>query len=218
MNGEPEVKKVKRDRSLRTEEDRAPTAGQKKGNGLQGDGAPLAEMTDRHAGIVYWLSWSILEDSREAEEVLYKTFLKAHSYMVSSGHGSVSFFWLARTALNEALETLRFRDTEKWEAFGQAVESADASNPMEVVDWAENAEQRYSAEELAKIVIEAVRTLSPASRVVFLLHDVTKLSSKDISQLLDMSLADVKQRTLRGRMQLRERLDPYFRQLAGGPA
>jgi RNA polymerase sigma-70 factor, ECF subfamily len=83
--------------------------------------------------------------------------------------------------------------------------------PMEVADWAPHPEQRYRTSELRDILIKALRELRPALRAVFGLRDIEGLSTAETADALNLSHAAVKARLCRGRLQLRERLNRYFR-------
>jgi len=51
---------------------------------------------------------------------------------------------------------------------------------------------------------------------VFVLRDVEGLSTEETAQALDLSVPAVKSRLLRARLQLRERLNKYFKKKKGG--
>ena len=66
--------------------------------------------------------------------------------------------------------------------------------------------------ELRDILIKALRELRPALRAVFVLRDIEGLSTAQTADVLNLSHAAVKARLCRGRLQLRERLNMYFRE------
>ena len=77
--------------------------------------------------------------------------------------------------------------------------------------------QRYSQEELRGILETAISKLAPRYRIVFHLRDIEGFSSKETAQTLHLSLATVKSRARRARLQLRDLLDVYFRPMKGKP-
>jgi len=83
--------------------------------------------------------------------------------------------------------------------------------PMEVIDWAPDPEQLYSTSELRDILIKALRELRPILRTVFVLRDIEGLSIAETAEVLNLSYSAVKARLWRGRLQLRESLNRYFR-------
>jgi DNA-directed RNA polymerase specialized sigma24 family protein len=99
---------------------------------------------------------------------------------------------LARIAVSETLAKLHKRGSGNLVPFGQEAEADGALMPQEVVDWGDNAEQRYTGEELRKIVHEAIQGLRPSSRCVFLLRDVAKLRTQEIADLLQLSVPSIK--------------------------
>ncbi len=86
---------------------------------------------------------------------------------------------------------------------------------QELQDWGPNPEQRYSQEELRGILETAISKLAPRYHIVFHLRDIEGFSSKETAQTLHLSLATVKARTRRARLQLRDSLDAYFRPMKG---
>ena len=77
--------------------------------------------------------------------------------------------------------------------------------------WDDDPEKKYSREELAGILDEAVQSLKPSFRTVFVLRDIEELSTEETAQTLGISIPAVKSRLLRARLQLREKLTRYFR-------
>jgi RNA polymerase sigma-70 factor (ECF subfamily) len=83
--------------------------------------------------------------------------------------------------------------------------------PLEVVDWAPNAEQLYWASELRQILTQTLEEVRPPLRAVFVLRDIEDLSIDQTAVVLGLSQAAVKARLWRARLQLREGLNRYFR-------
>ena len=72
--------------------------------------------------------------------------------------------WLTRIAINEALMKLRGRRPTV--SLDDERESENDSVVHELEDWGPSPEQRYSQEELQRILNEAMDQLSPGLRVV----------------------------------------------------
>ncbi len=181
------------------------------GSRLKTVGTDFASLLDRDAGMVYWLAWYITEDNQDAEDVLQRTFLKAHSDFAQFQQNESSVTWLMRIALTEMFAKLRIRDASKLLRLSLEAEADAAFVPQEVLDWGDEAEKRYTSDELRRIVHEAIRSLTPFSRVVFLLRDVAKLRTEEIADLLHLSVPSIKSHLLRSRLQLREHLNKYFK-------
>jgi RNA polymerase sigma-70 factor (ECF subfamily) len=175
-----------------------------------GDRAEFARLVDAYSPQVYRLALKILNDPQDAEDVLQETFLKALRAVASfEGRSSLST-WLYRIAVNEALMALRRRkgivvsiDDEKEDDDGQ-------SEPVEIVDWCCLPERDLLSVEARLSLDQAIETLSPALRAVFVLRDIQGLSVKETAEALEVSEAVVKTRLLRARLKLREELSVYY--------
>ena len=83
--------------------------------------------------------------------------------------------------------------------------------PTEFADWAPNPEQLYRESELRDILGKTLAELRTSVRTVFVLQDLEGLSTDQTAQVLNLSHSAVKSRLWRARLQLRERLNKYFR-------
>ena len=80
-----------------------------------------------------------------------------------------------------------------------------------IEDWGPNPEERYSQEELRRILDRGINKLSASNRIVFHLRDIEEFSSEETARTLNLSVSAVKARLTRARLQLRSFLDVYFR-------
>jgi RNA polymerase sigma-70 factor (ECF subfamily) len=93
----------------------------------------------------------------------------------------------------------------------EPIDTGEDEVPREIAVWDENPEETYSREELADILEEAIQSLKPAYRTVFVLRDIEELSIEETAEALGLSISAVKSRLLRARLQLREKLTRQFR-------
>src|SRR5205085_9530267 len=121
------------------------------------------------------------------------------------------YTWLVRIAVNESLMKLRKRRTAKTVSIDEDVQTEEDSVPREVADWSPNPEQLYNQSELQEILAKTIQGLPSSFRTVFVLRDVEGLSTEETAEALDLSVPAVKSRLLRARLQLRDRLNRYFK-------
>jgi RNA polymerase sigma-70 factor (ECF subfamily) len=95
------------------------------------------------------------------------------------------------------------------------VKTEEDSMPREIADWSPNPEQLYTQSELKEILGKTIQGLPPSFRTVFVLRDVEGLSTEETASALELSVPAVKSRLLRARLQLRERLNKYFKRRDG---
>lgn len=176
-----------------------------------GDGAAFDQLLNRYERKVYRLAKNITNNDQDAEDVLQETFLKAYSH-ISGFQGNSKFYtWLVRIAVNESLMKLRKRKSDKTVSLDEGIDTGEEVMVREVAAWEDDPEQRYSQVEMRAILDEAIASLRPAFRTVFVLRDIEELSTEETAQALDLSIPAVKSRLLRARLQLREKLTRFFR-------
>jgi RNA polymerase sigma-70 factor (ECF subfamily) len=98
----------------------------------------------------------------------------------------------------------------------EEVKTEEDSVPREVADWSPNPEQQYTQAELKELLSKTIQGLPPSFRTVFVLRDVEGLSTEETADALELSIPAVKSRLLRARLQLRERLNRYFKRGGNG--
>ena len=176
-----------------------------------GDGAAFAELVKQYDRRVFRMAKQITQNEEDAEDVLQETFLKAYSHLDDFQGNSKFYTWLVRIAVNEALMKLRKRRSDRTVPLDDPIDTGEDELPREVAVWDENPEEKYSREELAEILDEAVQGLKPAYRTVFVLRDIEELSIEETAEALKLSISAVKSRLLRARLQLREKLTRQFK-------
>jgi len=176
-----------------------------------GDAAAFSELVNRYERRIFRLAKRITQNDEDAEDVLQEAFLKAYQNLDSFQGNSKFYTWLVRISVNEALMKLRKRKTDKTVPLDEPMDTGEETVQREIAVWEGNPEQRYSQEELHGILDEAIDSLKPVYRTVFVLRDVEEMSTEETAEALNLSIPAVKSRLLRARLQLRERLTRMFR-------
>jgi len=181
-----------------------------------GDVAAFEELVRRYDRNIFRIAQHITQNREDAEDVMQDAFLKAYENLEQFQGNSKFYTWLVRIAVNESLMKLRRRRTDRTVSLDEDIETEEDTMPREVADWSPNPEQLYKQGELKDILRKTVHGLPASFRTVFVLRDVEGLSTEETAQALDLSIPAVKSRLLRARLQLRERLNKYFRKTRGG--
>jgi RNA polymerase sigma-70 factor (ECF subfamily) len=182
----------------------------------KGDVGAFGELVKRYDRNVFRIALHITQNREDAEDVVQDAFLKAYENLEQFQGQSKFYTWLVRIAVNEALMKLRRRRPERMVSLDQDVQTEEDSMPREVADWSPNPEQLYNQAELRDILGKTIQGLPPSFRTVFVLRDVEGLSTEETAQALELSVPAVKSRLLRARLQLRERLNRYFKKRQAG--
>jgi len=182
----------------------------------QGDVGAFEQLVKRYDRNVFRIAQHITQNREDAEDVVQDAFLKAYENLDQFQGNSKFYTWLVRIAVNESLMKLRRRKTSKTVSMDEEVETEEGSMPREFADWSPNPEQQYGQSELGDILRKTIQGLPTSFRTVFVLRDVEGLSTEETAEMLDLSIPAVKSRLLRARLQLRERLNKYFKKNKNG--
>ncbi len=181
-----------------------------------GDVGAFEELVRRYDRNVFRIAQHITQNREDAEDVVQDAFMKAYENLPQFQMQSKFYTWLVRIAVNEALMKLRRRRPERMVSLDEEVRTEEDSMPREIADWSPNPEQQYNQAELKDILGKTIQGLPPSFRTVFVLRDVEGLSTEETAEALNLSIPAVKSRLLRARLQLRERLNKYFKARKGG--
>jgi RNA polymerase sigma-70 factor (ECF subfamily) len=180
-----------------------------------GDIGAFESLVRRYDRNVFRIAQHITQNREDAEDVVQDAFLKAYQNLGQFQGQSKFYTWLVRIAVNEALMRLRRRRPERMVSIDEDVKTEEDSMPREIADWSPNPEQLYTQSELKDILGKTIQGLPPSFRTVFVLRDVEGLSTEETASALELSVPAVKSRLLRARLQLRERLNKYFKRRNG---
>lgn len=177
-----------------------------------GDFAAFDELVGRYHRKVLRIVQHITHNLDDAQDVVQETFLKVFQNLTHFRGDSQFSTWLFRIAVNQSLMGLRKQRTKQRLGAEFPLNADEEGNlPLDFSDWRPNPEELYETAELRELLSRALQELRPALRVVFVLHDVEGHSLRETADALGVSLPAVKTRSLRARLQLRERLSMYFR-------
>ncbi|MBI5086005.1 MAG: RNA polymerase sigma factor [Acidobacteria bacterium] len=177
----------------------------------RGDVAAFSSLITTYERRVYRMARQITQNDEDAEDVIQETFLKAFEHIDSFQGQSKFYTWLTRIAVNESLMKLRKRKSDRTVSLDDNIETDEEPIVREIAVWDDTPELKYSQEEIRQILAKAVEGLKPIFRTVFILRDVEELSTEETAEALGLSIAAVKSRLLRARLQLREKLTRIFK-------
>ena len=180
-----------------------------------GDIGAFESLVRRNDRNVFRIAQHITQNREDAEDVVQDAFLKAYQNLGQFQGQSKFYTWLVRITVNEALMRLRRRRPERMVSIDEDVKTEEDSIPREIADWSPNPEQQYTQAELKDLLGKTIQGLPPSFRTVFVLRDVEGLSTEETASALELSVPAVKSRLLRARLQLRERLNKYFKRRDG---
>ena len=174
------------------------------------DPEAFEELVTRYGPRIFRLAQRITRNREDAEEVSQDSFARAFLHMDTFRGDSRFSTWLSRIAINQSLMKLR---TRRWREsqFDSPAGNEDTAYYAEIADHTPTPEQRYSQEEVQRILTSAMGELPTTLREVLHLREVEEYSTEETANMLGLSISAVKSRALRGRQLLRRALTKYFR-------
>lgn len=168
----------------------------------EGDLDAFAAIVQRHERRLRLVLLRILADTRDVEEAVQDAFVQAWRNLDRYRGEAALFTWLYRIGVNAALARTRRRELvpvhlESMEAEGAAHVAAEVQP-----------ESAAEAHDLRSRIFAALAELPFEHREAVVLRDVAGLSNEEVAEALDISLAAAKSRIHRGRLRLRELLEP----------
>ena len=171
-----------------------------------GDHEAFYALVSRFERPLYRAAVAITRNAADAEDVVQETFLRAFEHLGQFRGESKFQTWLTQIALNTARMKLRKDHGGLWESLDRPRDTEDGTMPQDVSEWRENPEQQLGREEIERLLHQALNGLPAGYREVLALRDFQMLSTQETAKALGLSVANVKTRLLRARLQLRERL------------
>jgi RNA polymerase sigma-70 factor (ECF subfamily) len=179
-----------------------------------GDRSACAECIEMHSPHVYRLALRLMGNETEAEDVMQETFLSAFrgigSFEGRSGLGT----WLYRITYNAAMMRLRRTEPHTMSVDESLDGDGQFAIPQQLFDWCCLPERDFESDEVREELETAISELPESLRAVFVLRELEDLSTAETAGALDISEGAVKVRLHRARLWLRERLSPYFTDIA----
>jgi RNA polymerase sigma-70 factor (ECF subfamily) len=164
--------------------------------GRAGDLAAMESIYGMFKGPVFGLVYRYAQNQAAAEDLLQDVFLKVFGNIRKVRDAATFPGWVFRIALNTAYSYLRQKKVQ-----------ADRNVPLD--DVAGRIEDRTSApveKDVQGPLEEAVRSLAPRLRSVFVLHDVEGFKHEEIARTLGCAVGTSKSQLFKARIKVREYL------------
>ncbi|MBB6447881.1 RNA polymerase sigma factor SigW [Bacillus benzoevorans] len=172
---------------------------------LKGDRNAFGEVVELYKDKVFQLSFRMLGNRHEAEDIAQEAFIRAYVNIQSYNLNLKFSTWLYRIATNLCIDRIRkkkpdyYLDAEVAGTEGLTMYSHIASNTPLPEDDVESLELKESIQ-------KEISKLPEKYRSVIVLKYIEELSLNEISEILDLPLGTVKTRIHRGREALRKQL------------
>jgi RNA polymerase sigma-70 factor (ECF subfamily) len=168
----------------------------------QGDPGAWRELVRRFTPLVYRLSYRMLRDGAEAEDVSQEVFLRMHRSFDTYDPTRSLAPWVSRTTYHACLRRLQTTARRASQLEREPSLTADGGAP--------SPEQSAEASEAAALLARAVEELPAQDRALLDLRYREGLSDAEVSEATGMPVNTVKTRIFRARAKLRALLAPLL--------
>jgi RNA polymerase sigma-70 factor (ECF subfamily) len=170
-----------------------------------GDFAAFVELRKRHSSKLFWTAYRITRNWEDAEDTVQESFLKAYLHLERFEGRSSFGSWLTRIAINSALMIVR-----KKRSCEISIDRIDCdsgtSEEWGPPDFKEDPELSCLRTEREEMLQRAILRLRPSLRSVVELQQSQDYSTKELAQILGISVPAAKSRLLRAKLALRTSL------------
>jgi len=177
----------------------------------RGDVEAFEQLIKLTSGKIYNLGLKLLRNKEDAADLMQETYIKAYEHLGSFKGNSAFSTWLYRIATNLALMKMR-KDKQQKISVQSLKETSNHSLIKEMPDWTYNPVSHFKKQEMKNILDNAINSLPPKYKSVFVLHDMEGFPIAEVADMLSLSEPAVKTRSHRSRLYLREKLAEYFNQ------
>jgi RNA polymerase sigma-70 factor, ECF subfamily len=170
-----------------------------------GSDEAFAELQNLYAQRLYSTIVRITRNHEDAEDALQDTFLRVY-LAVRSFEGRSSFYsWVTRIAINSAFMVLRKRRARPEVSFELPLHDADDLPHFQIEDSSPNPEQICHERQQWVRMLHSIQNLQPNVQGTIRIRVATGSSLKEIARTQGISVASVKSRLHRARVQLRSK-------------
>ena len=172
---------------------------------LTGDQAAYDQLLKKYRGAIYGLTYKMVSNKEQAEDIVQETFIKAFSALSSFNEEYSFSTWLFKIASNNCIDFLRKKRLQTF-SIDQSTESQDGTMTKELPDPIVNPEMRLIESEKRSIIEMAIENLPKKYRIAIIMRHKEEKSYEEISEALGIPLGTVKARIFRAREKLKKYL------------
>ena len=178
-----------------------------------GDARAFERLVLKYQDRIFNLAYRLLNHREEAQELTQEIFLKVYRQVGSFRGDSLFSTWLFQVASNHCKNRLKYlqrRRQHLHDSLDAPIETEEGQVERAIPDFSRIPEDEVARAQIQKLVSDQIATLPEDYRMVIVLRDIQGLSYEEIAQILHTAEGTVKSRLHRARLELKERLKPFF--------
>lgn len=180
-----------------------------------GDAGAFEHLVARYQHRLVTVLTHLVDDADQAEDLAQEVFLRVYRARQSYQPQAKFVTWLYTIANHVALNAKRGKSRRAEVQLAGSASGPLGAHPLEQLAAAASGlmpARQLDKTELREVVRAALGSLNERQRMAILLHQFENLGYADIAAAMNISTSALKSLLNRGRVQLREILEPYFQQ------
>src|SRR4051812_49201233 len=175
------------------------------------DERAFRELVEEHRDKVFNLTYRMLGNRAEAEDVAQEVFISVFKTIDSFREESKFSTWLYRVTVNHCKNRIKYlarrhdRDRDELDETSQQTNGAVNGAPVRVAQ----PDKALASAQMDKLLQEAIASLDEDQREVVILRDVEDLSIEEICLITKLPDGTVKSRLHRARLVLRKKMQRH---------
>ncbi len=175
-----------------------------------GDMDVMGDLMARHSSKAYQISYSVLGNKDDAEEVTQDAFIRIYRALPNFRGDSEFSTWMYRIVINQARNKYRWnkrRGSQVNISIDKDTETDNGSSiPFDLPEKGKNPDEEVIFKEWEGEIADEIKKLPVVNREALLLRNMKNLSYEQIAEMLDCKIGTIKSRIARAREELRKRV------------
>ncbi len=171
------------------------------------DEKAFREIVERYRDTIYNLTYRMLGNREEAEDVSQEVFITVFKSIESFRGDSKFSTWLYRIAVNHCKNRIKYlsrRHDRDQSEYDEEVEGDQAAGAATAPTPIPRPDKQLEGVELEQIMQRCIAALDEEQRLVVVLRDVEDLSYEEICAITSLPVGTVKSRLHRARLALKK--------------
>jgi len=168
---------------------------------LSGDNRAFEKLVEKYKKRIYYLAYKMTRDHDSADELAQESFVKAYQALSRFKKDYSFYTWIYRICVNLSINFLKKEKNSI---------STDFISDKELLQFSGNVSDQLESmitSEQAAIVKQALETIPPDQKAVFILKTYENMTYEQMATVMDCSIGTVMSRLYRARHKLRNALE-----------
>lgn len=168
---------------------------------LSGDDRAFEKLVEKYKKRIYYLAYKMTRDHDSADELAQESFVKAYQALSRFKRGYNFYTWIYRICVNLCINFL------KKEKNSVSTEFISDRELLQFSKRVSNQLESMITSEQAAIVKQALETIPPDQKAVFILKTYENMTYEEMATVMNCSVGTVMSRLFRARHKLRGALE-----------